>query len=137
MAKQKLPKKYKKDSIMKNNMVLRVVINSKTTNWNDYRNINDEPLPKRWNGDTRKLFSIIHNGKRGKIVEKHGYRWLAWANNYREMFDILKKELKLTDNDLKDINMLSVNMTEINRSILISCNEYMRDIIHWSGINER
>lgn len=128
-------RKYKNKTT--NNMVLRVVLNSKNKNWNDYRNILDEPLPKRWNGDTKALFNIIHNGKRGKITEKEGYRWLAVSSNYRELYDILIDELKIKDSELKDLNKLSINMTEINRSILISCNEYMRNILYWSGMNGR
>lgn len=133
MRRQKLPKKYNND-VMRDNMTLRVVLNAKTTDWNDLRNINDNKIDSedRFYGDTKKLFNLIHSGKRGRITEKHGYRWLAWANNYREMVDILKKELKLTNDEIKDIDFKKVNMKEIERSILISCNEYMRDKIHWS-----
>ncbi|MBO7043889.1 hypothetical protein J6W34_05050 [bacterium] len=132
MAKQKLPKKYANDSVMQNNKVLRVVLNSKKTEWTDYRNINDDTLPDKFYGDTLKFFNVVHKGKREKKVERHGYRWLAWANNYREMFDILKKELKITEKEMQDIDLEKVNMKEINRSILISCNEFMRDEIYWS-----
>lgn len=132
MRRQKLPKKYN-DDVMRDNMTLRVVLNAKTTDWNDSRNINDEKIDMKNNyKNTNKFLSLIHNGKNEKITEKHGYRWLAWANNYREMVDILKKELKLTNDEIKDIDFKKVNMKEIERSILKSCNEYMRDKIHWS-----
>ena len=115
MAKQKLPKKYDKDQVMQNNRVLRVVLNSKTTDWTDYRNINDDKLKERFNEDTTKLMNIIHKGKRERKVERYGYKWLAWANDYREMFNILKKDLKLTEKELSNIDLTKVNMKEINR----------------------
>ena len=137
MARQRLPESYKNDDIMQINMVLRVPMNAKNWNWKDYRNINDDPLKQRFNEDTKKYFSLIHNYENEKIVEKYGYLYLLWANTYRELHETLVNELKLSNNDLKDIEIESVNMKEICRSILISVNEEMRYAIHWSQMGNR
>lgn len=131
MIKQKIPKKYKNDDLIKMNIMLRVPMNTKRWDWNDYRNIDNKKISERYNNDTNSYLHIIH--QKDKKVSKYGYLYLLWSNTYRELHDILIKDLNL-NNEFKNINIENVNFKEVCRSILMSVNDEMKNKLYWDMV---